>query len=104
MEQIMNHYEFRIAVAIVLISFVAHRGYYTRKMGQSNSSVVEKPELGKLSSLAGALALPAFLATVIYIFKPTWVSWSTLALPGWLRWSGAIVALGGFGLLQWAQN
>ena len=81
----MNDYEFRIIAAVLLISFVAHRAYYTRKVQHANDEVVEQPELGALSRIAGLLGIAAFLTTMIYMIVPAWISWSALPLPNWVR-------------------
>lgn len=100
----MNDPAFRIILAALLTAFIAHRGFYTRKVQHAAESVLEQPKAGRASQIASLLALPALLATVTYVFNPAWMSWSTLPLPVWLRWLGVGVALGGFVLLQWSQN
>ena len=45
-----------------------------------------------------------FVAVLMYAIHPTWLAWSSLLLPLWLRWGGIGMALLGFALLQWAQN
>jgi protein-S-isoprenylcysteine O-methyltransferase Ste14 len=100
----MNNNEIQIIVAVLLIGFVVHRGYYIRKMQRSDDSVIEQPKLGKTSRIASLLAIPAFLSTIIYIVAPAWMSWSALPLPTWMRWGGVAMALVGFGLLQWSQQ
>jgi hypothetical protein len=36
-----------------------------------------------------------------YMTNPAWMAWSSMPLPGWLRWAGAALALLGAGLLVW---
>jgi protein-S-isoprenylcysteine O-methyltransferase Ste14 len=100
----MDHSEFRIIVAALLIGFVVHRGYYTRKMQHTAAAVREQPVLGRASQIANLLALPAFVATLIYVLVPVWLAWAGLPLPLWSRWLGVAVALAGFVLLQWSQQ
>lgn len=95
---------FRVVVALLLIAFVAHRGYYTRKVQHAAGTVREQPDLGALGRIASLLALPAFLSTLAYIVNPQWMAWSALPLPAGVRWLGVAAALGGFALLQWAQE
>jgi protein-S-isoprenylcysteine O-methyltransferase Ste14 len=99
----MSDYEFRVAAAVLLVSFVLHRGYYNRRASLSNQMTVEQPEQSVLSKIAAMLALPALLGTMIYIFIPDWVAGGELPLPEWLRWTGLGIALVGYLLLQWAQ-
>ena len=100
----MDQIAFRIILTALLISFVAHRGFYTRKVQHSDTSVLHQPKPGRATKVANLLALPALLSTVIYVISPVWMSWSTLPFPTWLRWSGVGIALGGFALLQWSQQ
>lgn len=100
----MDHIILRVILAALLIGFVAHRGFYIRKVQHSAESVLEQPKPGRATRIANLLALPALLSTVIYVIAPAWMSWSALPLPAWSRWLGVGVALGGFALLQWAQQ
>ena len=100
----MDNIGFRMFTAVLLLGFVAHRGFYTRKVQHAAGSVVEQLKLGRANQIANLLALPALLATAIYIFVPAWLLWSALPLPGWLSWLAVGAAVGGFALLQWAQS
>ena len=95
---------FRIILAVLLISFMAHRGFYTRKVQHNPESVVKQPQPGKASQAANLIALPAFLGTIIYLLKPIWMGWASFPLPIEMRWLGVGIAAAGFGLLQWAQS
>ena len=100
----MDNIVFRAILAALLVGFVAHRSFYTRKVQHSTESVLEQPKPGRATQIANLLALPALLSSVIYVIAPAWMSWSALPLPLWLRWLGVGVALSGFTLLQWAQQ
>ena len=100
----MDYIVFRVIVTALLIGFVAHRGFYTRKVEHSAEAVLEQPRLGIASQIAGLLAILALLATITYVIIPAWMSWSALPFPVWSRWLGVAVALGGFALLQWSQQ
>jgi len=92
---------FRILLGIILVSFMAHRAYYTRKYKtDSLDSTTPTPA----QRIAGFLAVLGVVGTIIYIINPAWMSWSSIQLPVWLRWTGVLIALSGFGLLQWSQN
>ena len=100
----MDHIVFRGILAVLLIGFVAHRGFYTQKVQHSAAAVLEQPKRGSVTQIANLLALPALLSSVIYIINPAWMAWSAAPFPIWLRWLGLGVALGGFVLLQWSQQ
>lgn len=94
---------FRIVLPGLIIAFVTHRGYYIRKHGKEENTLKKRAE-GWVSKLAGILGLAGFIAILAYVIQPDWLSWATLSLPLWLRWTGVGIALLGFALLQWAQN
>ncbi len=94
---------FRIILPILIIVFTAHRGYYVRKHGEERNSL-KKREEGMASKMAGLLGMLGFIAVLVYAFNPDWLTWASLPLPLWLRWTGVAIALLGFALLQWAQN
>jgi protein-S-isoprenylcysteine O-methyltransferase Ste14 len=95
---------FRLIVAAILTGFVAHRGFYTRKIRHHSDAVRQRLNLGRRSRIAGLLALPGLVGTLLYVLVPSWMAWSALPLPNWLRWVGVAVALGGFVLLEWSHR
>jgi protein-S-isoprenylcysteine O-methyltransferase Ste14 len=86
-----------------MIAFVAHRGYYVRKHGREEATL-KKREEGSVTRLAGILGIIGFISILAYVFKPDLLSWAFISLPLWLRWTGFVIAILGFALLQWAQN
>lgn len=94
---------FRIILPVLLLAFAAHRGYYVRRHGEEKNTL-KKREEGLASKIAGILGITGFIAILIYAIQPAWLSWASLPLPLWMRWSGVGIALAGFALLQWAQN
>jgi protein-S-isoprenylcysteine O-methyltransferase Ste14 len=94
---------FRILLPLLIISFALHRGYYVRKHGEEQNTL-KKREEGLASRIAGTLGMLGFVAILIYAINPGWLAWASLPFPLWLRWTGVILALSGFILLQWAQN
>jgi protein-S-isoprenylcysteine O-methyltransferase Ste14 len=98
-----NDLIFRILVLLLLAGFAAHRGYSTRKFARPPADTVVERKADRMQRAAGVLAIPALLATLLYVVAPRWVAWASLPLPAWLRWAGLGVALAGFTLLQWAH-
>ncbi len=95
---------FRVSLLMLFIAFIAHRAYYTRRLGRRDEPTTEPEDRSAATRLATLLSVPALLATLVYIVNPRWIAWGTIAFPGWVRWSGVGIALLGFGLLQWAQQ
>jgi protein-S-isoprenylcysteine O-methyltransferase Ste14 len=94
---------FRMLLPALLIAFSLHRGYYVRKHGRE-ADTLKKREEGLASKLAGILGLVGLIAVILYAIRPDWLAWASLPLPIRVRWGGLLIALLGFGLLQWAQN
>ena len=95
---------FRVVLPILLVGFMVHRGYYTRKQGQAGRETMKQREEGAASKIAGLLGLVGFVAMIAYVINPGWLAWAALPLPAWLRWTGDGSALLGFTMLQWAQH
>lgn len=95
---------FRLALFVLLLAFVAHRGYYTRKFGQPEATTLKARPKDVGQTVANALSLGALLTTVLYLAWPVAVDWAALPLPVAVRAGGLGVALAGFALLQWAHH
>src|SRR5687767_10353267 len=94
---------FRIILPILIVAFIAHRGYYTKRSARPDKDTLKKREEGLITKFAESLSLIGFVAMLIYILRPNWLAWASLSFPLSLRWAGVGVALSGFALLQWAQ-
>jgi protein-S-isoprenylcysteine O-methyltransferase Ste14 len=94
---------FRICLLVLFVAFVAHRGYYTRKLGDSNKKTIKERKENLVTKLVGLLGLAGLVAVALYIAYPSLLVWAALALPEWVRWVGVGIAVAGFGLLQWAH-
>lgn len=94
---------FRIVLPALIIVFIVHRGYYTKKAARPENDTLKKRDEGFVTKLAEFLSLVGFVAMIAYVINPGWLSWASLHFPIWLRWSGVAIALVGFALLQWAQ-
>ena len=94
---------FRILLPLLMITFVAHRGYYVRKHGKEQDTL-KKREDGSVTRLAAILGVIGFISILVYVINPNLLAWASFALPLWLRWTGFGIAIFGFSLLQWAQN
>jgi len=95
---------YRLVLLAVLVAFVVHRGYHTRRFGRPAGDTLRARKGNAVRLAAGALSLVALLATAIYIIAPRWLTWAALPLPAWLRWGGLVLVVAGFALLQWAHT
>ena len=87
-----------IGVMLVLLPI----GMYHRVRSQSTGESLDRRQegvfvLATLRPLGAALWLGAFA----WMINPRWMSWSSLALPGWSRWIGAVALFAGAALLVW---
>lgn len=94
----------RILLLILLVGFVAHRAYYTRKYPpQEGDTLTKMPETAQ-SKIAALISVLALLSSLIYIVYPKWINFSAAPFPIWLRWLGLATALSGFALLEWSHR
>jgi len=99
----MNETIFRIILPILIVAFIAHRGYYVKTKSKPEDATLKKREEGIVSKIAGLLGMAGFVSMLAYVINPTWLAFADLSFPIWLRWAGVGIALIGFALLQWAQ-
>jgi len=99
----MNETIFRIILPILIVAFIAHRGYYVKTKSKPEDATLKKREEGIVSKIAGLLGMAGFVSMLAYVINPTWLAFADLSFPIWLRWTGVGIALAGFALLQWAQ-
>ena len=45
--------------------------------------------------------LVLWVATLIYLIRPSAIAWASLPLADWLRWSGTLFGLAGAGMMYW---
>jgi len=100
----MNENIFRAILPILLLAFMAHRGYYVKKHSRPDDDTLKKRKEGIASRLASLLGLIGFFSMIAYVINPGWLAWANLSFPIWSRWTGVVTAIIGFVLLQWAQN
>lgn len=94
---------FRGILPILIFAFVAHRGYYVKTQSKPEDATLKKREEGIVSKISSVLGLLGFISMLAYVINPTWLTWTSLSFPMWLRWAGVVIALLGFALLQWSQ-
>ena len=100
----MNETVFRIILLVLILAFVAHRGYYIKKHTRPDHETLKQREEGIASKLAGLLGMIGATSVLLYVNNPNWLNWANAPFPNWLRWMGVAIAVTGFFLLQWAQT
>ncbi len=94
---------FRFLLLLLLAVFVLHRGYYTRKLGQSEAETIRVREKSPDQQVTNWMNVLALLSSAVYLIAPQAIAWAALPFPDRLRWVGVGVAVMGFALLQWAH-
>jgi protein-S-isoprenylcysteine O-methyltransferase Ste14 len=74
--------------AALLVTAAAISGYHRHRAEQAGGEEISLPEEGTAVALRSS-GLVLMLSVVAYLIDPRWMRWSSLDLPGPLRWSGA---------------
>src|SRR5919109_62816 len=89
----MNENIFRILAAIIFFTGIGISSYFRRKAdrdgGEQISRKVDGPPMMTAIKLGGLIL---WLSPIVYLLNPSWMAWSKIGLPEWIRWLG--VALG----------
>jgi protein-S-isoprenylcysteine O-methyltransferase Ste14 len=80
------------ALTIANIALCLPIGLYFRIRSQVRGERLARREEGVVVMVGLRLCgVLAWVLVTAYLINPAWVSWSSLALPGWLRWAGALL-------------
>lgn len=95
---------FRIILALIFIAFIAHRGYYSRKLKPEERDSLRMRAPDQQSPLVTLLSILGLVSLVFTLIAPRFIDWAALSIPDWVRWLGVCMAATGFALLQWSQT
>jgi protein-S-isoprenylcysteine O-methyltransferase Ste14 len=77
-------------------------GLYYRVKSQARGERLDRSQEGVfILATLRPLGLICWVGVIAYMTDPAWMAWSSMPLPGWLRWTGAALAPLGAGLLVW---
>ena len=90
------------AVLIVVFLSVLPIGVYYRLKSQATREKLDRRQEGlfMLATLR-PLGLALWVGLIAWMINPTWMAWSSVSLPVWLRWVGVGVLAIACGLLVW---
>ena len=92
---------FRLIFITVLALGLSLSTYY-RRLARKSGEVISRRQEGALALiLRMAFALLLLLAILLYAFLPGRMAWSTIYLPIWVRWLGAVLGVACLPLLWW---
>jgi protein-S-isoprenylcysteine O-methyltransferase Ste14 len=92
---------FRGLFLVVFLSALIISGYYRKRARQSGEVIARRQEGSSVLLLRMAGALLVGVSFFAYVFAPTWLAWSDMHLPQWLRFTAAILGLAGLLAIRW---
>ncbi len=76
-----------VFVALFVMSGAISK-YHRGKARKSGEAIPRRNEGAGAMLLRVALALPLMLSFLAYMINPSWMAWSAVTLPVWVRWVG----------------
>ncbi|UCE15768.1 MAG: isoprenylcysteine carboxylmethyltransferase family protein [Candidatus Bathyarchaeota archaeon] len=103
---------FSILFLVLFLLGTAIRGYYTRKVRATRKkrSIRERfKDTAQVEGKFGAILLMVqgvylIIALHLYLIFSSWLVWSKLPIPDWLRWLGVGVGMISLPFLTWVQH
>jgi protein-S-isoprenylcysteine O-methyltransferase Ste14 len=84
---------FHWIAVFLMVSSISISIAYRRKAAQTGEKIDVKEEGSLILNLRRSLGLLLWLSTLAYLVNPSWMAWSSLQLPDWVRWMGAGILL-----------
>lgn len=92
---------FRILFIFIFFSTISISVYFRRKARRSGEAISRRSEGRPALLLRLILAILLYLPFFAYMLNPAWMAWSSLPLPGWLRWLGGALGLAMLPVVYW---
>ena len=90
--------EILIGASLLLFPVMA----YHRVKSQATGEPLDRWQEGRFILFTlRPIGIATMLGLLAYMINPRWMSWSSMPLPGWARWIGVLIGLGGGCLLLW---
>jgi protein-S-isoprenylcysteine O-methyltransferase Ste14 len=94
---------FRWILLFVFLGMILVSGYFRRRARQSGE-VIRRESEGWHVLLARLMAAAVlYLPFAAYAVQPSWMEWSSMSLPLWLRWLASIVSVAMLPVLAWVM-
>lgn len=85
----MNENIFRILAAVILFTGVGISVYFRRKADKETGERLSRSADGNaMMTVIRVFGLILWLSPVVYLINPSWMAWSKIGLPDWVRWLG----------------
>lgn len=92
---------FRIILILGSLILLPIAGYYRIKSQATREPLDRRQEGLFILFTLRPLGVLGMLGLLAYMVNPAWMAWSSLTLPGWLRWIGAAIGAAAGGLWVW---
>lgn len=90
----MNENIFRILAAVIFFTCIGISGYYRRKADRDTGEKVSRRVDGSLTmNLIRIGGLLLWFSPLAYLINPSWMAWSKIGLPEWVRWLGVGIGI-----------
>ena len=89
-------------IAILSFALLGSTGLYHRiKAAKAGGSVPRKEEGLPIMILLRLFGFSMWLGLITYLINPSWMEWSSMMLPNWLRWVGVGLVCIAIPLIHW---
>ena len=75
--------------------------YHRAKARRRAGAIPRRREPLALRLVRASVALPLYLAVVLYLIDPPLLAWSQVGLPAWLRWLGVVMGAAAIPMIYW---
>jgi protein-S-isoprenylcysteine O-methyltransferase Ste14 len=79
---------YRIVALLLLAGGMSISIYYRSQANRSGDDIDPSQEGPLILTLRRLFGLSLWISALVYLINPSWMAWSSLALPVWVRWSG----------------
>jgi len=90
----MNENIFRILAAVILFTGMGISGYFRRKADRDTGEKISRKVDGNaMMTMIRIGGLILWLSPLVYLINPSWMAWSKIGLPDWVRWLGVGIGI-----------
>lgn len=98
----MNHdAPFRVALIVGALILLPITAYHRIKAHATGERLDRRQEGLFILLTLRPLGVACMLGLIAYMIDPSWMAWSSVPLPRWLRWTGIGIGAVAAGLLTW---